>query len=129
VHPSLHIAVEHKAQDDSLAIDHKLLDAVLQGGLGHPRVALRPVIAATRDQPHPAAITLNAEAEAVMLDFGTTLAPGTFVALVGRQNSNALNMRRGVEDRYSQRCCEGLRSTASARDQPHAIAVSLYKSS
>ena len=120
MHPSLHIAVEHKAQDDSLAIDHKLLDAVLQGGLGHPRVALRPVIAATRDQPHPVAITLNAEAEAVMLDFGTTLAPGTFVALVGRQNSNALNMRRGVEE---------LRSTASARDQPHAIAVSLYKSS
>jgi hypothetical protein len=29
-------------QDDGLAIDHKLLDAVLQGGLGDPRITLRP---------------------------------------------------------------------------------------
>ena len=33
------------ARDDRLAIDHKLLDAVLQGGLGIPRIALGPVLA------------------------------------------------------------------------------------
>jgi hypothetical protein len=42
-------------QDDGLTIEHKLLDAVLQGGLGDPRIALRPIIAAACDQPHPIA--------------------------------------------------------------------------
>ena len=58
------------AKDDRLAVDHKLLDAVLQGGLGDPGISPRPVIAAARDQPHPIAVALDADAEAVMLDFG-----------------------------------------------------------
>ena len=43
---SIEIGDAVHAKDDSLAIDHKLLDAVLQGGLDYPRIALRPVIAA-----------------------------------------------------------------------------------
>jgi hypothetical protein len=33
-------------QHNGFAIEHKLLDAVLQGGLGNPRIALRPIVAA-----------------------------------------------------------------------------------
>ena len=56
-------------QDDCLAIDYKLPDAVLQGGLGDPREALRPVITAARDQPDAVTVALDAEAESVILDF------------------------------------------------------------
>jgi hypothetical protein len=38
-----------EAQDHSLAVDHKLKDAVSQSGLTDPREAARPVIAAARD--------------------------------------------------------------------------------
>ena len=33
------------------------------------QIALRPVITATRDEPHPVAVTLDAETEAIVLDF------------------------------------------------------------
>ena len=55
-------------QDDGLAVDHKLPDAVLQGGLGDRRIALRPVIAAAGDQPHPIAVTLDANAKTPLVD-------------------------------------------------------------
>jgi hypothetical protein len=35
--------------NDRLADDHKLADAVLQGGFDDPRIPLRPVIAAAGD--------------------------------------------------------------------------------
>ena len=57
------------AQDTCFAVDHKLLDAVLQGGLGNPGIALGLVMTAPGDQPHPIAVTLDADAEAVLLDF------------------------------------------------------------
>ena len=53
----------------SNTIDHELLDAVLQGGLGDPWESLGPVIAAAGDQPHPISVPLDADAEAVVLDF------------------------------------------------------------
>ena len=73
------------AQDDGLAVEHKLLDAVLQGGLGNPRIALRPVLTAARDQAHPIAITLDANAEAVMLDFMKPLWTGRNLGRIRRQ--------------------------------------------
>jgi hypothetical protein len=39
------------AQDSGLAVDHKLADAVFQGGFDYPRITIRPVTAAARDQP------------------------------------------------------------------------------
>jgi hypothetical protein len=38
------------AKDYGLAVEHKLPDAVLQGGFGDPGISLRPVIAAAGDQ-------------------------------------------------------------------------------
>ena len=76
----------------SNTIDHELLDAVLQGGLGDPRVALRPVIAATCDQPYPIAVTFDADAETVMLDFVKPLWPGRHLDCVGRQAELKRNM-------------------------------------
>jgi hypothetical protein len=49
-------------------------------------------VPAARDQSHPIAVTLDAEAETVVLDFVEPLWAGTLVALVGRQNSNDLGM-------------------------------------
>jgi len=46
-----------------------LTDAVIQGGLSYPWIALRPVITAARNQPHPVAVTLDAETETIVLDF------------------------------------------------------------
>ena len=57
---------EVSSQEECSRSPLKLPDAVLQGGLGDPRIALRPVIAAAGDQPHPIAIPLNA-GEAVVL--------------------------------------------------------------
>ena len=76
----------------SNTIDHELLDAVLQGGLGDPRVALRPVIAATCDQPYPIAVTFDADAEAVMLDFVEPLWTSRDLIPVGRQAELKRNM-------------------------------------
>jgi hypothetical protein len=46
-------------QHNGLSVDHKLIDAVLQGGLGDPRISLRPVIAATGYQADTIAVTLG----------------------------------------------------------------------
>jgi hypothetical protein len=56
-------------QHDGLAIDHKLPDAVLQGGLGDPGIAFHPIIAAPGDQTDTVAVALDANAKAVLLDF------------------------------------------------------------
>ena len=53
------------AQDDRFTVDRKLAGAFLQGGLSDPRIALRPVITAARDQPHAVAATLDADAKAI----------------------------------------------------------------
>jgi len=68
---------------DGLAIDHELLDAVLQGGLGDPGIALRPVIA-PGDQADTIAVTLKAEAEAVVLDFVKPFRRGRFRSSASR---------------------------------------------
>jgi hypothetical protein len=57
------------AQDHSLAIDDEMLLAVLERGLGDPREALGPLIAAARDQADTINIALHAEAIAVILHF------------------------------------------------------------
>ena len=45
-------------------------DAVFRDSLSDPGITLRQVVATARDQPHPIAVALDADAEAVMLDFG-----------------------------------------------------------
>jgi hypothetical protein len=57
------------AEDDSLAIDHELTDAVFQGGFTDPRKAARLVIATPADHPHAVAVTLDANAIAIQLYF------------------------------------------------------------
>ena len=57
------------AEDHGFAVDHKLTDAVSQGCLTDPGEAARPVIATAADQPHTVAVTLDANAETVLLDF------------------------------------------------------------
>ena len=52
-----------------LAIDHKLLDPVLQGGLHDPRVTAGPVMAAARDQAHAVAIALQPQPIAIVFHF------------------------------------------------------------
>jgi len=56
------------AQNDSLAINHELLAAVLQRGLHDPGIAPGPVVAAASDQPYLIAIALQTDAEAVVFD-------------------------------------------------------------
>jgi hypothetical protein len=55
-------------QDDCLAIDDELLLAVLQSGFNDPGEALRPIVPAASNQPHPIAIALNTQAVAIELD-------------------------------------------------------------
>jgi hypothetical protein len=54
-------------EDHGFAVDHKLTDAVFQGGLTDPREAARPVTAG--DQPHAVAVALQPDAVAVIFDF------------------------------------------------------------
>src|ERR1700742_3114467 len=56
------------AENDGLAVDDELLMSVLQCRLDDPRIALRPIVAAARDQPHAIAVALDANAAAVILD-------------------------------------------------------------
>jgi hypothetical protein len=53
------------AEDDGLAVDHELLGAVLACCLDDSREAVRPAIAAARDQADAVAVALNSEAVAV----------------------------------------------------------------
>ena len=82
---SIKIGDAINAQDHCFAVDHKLLDAVLQGGLGNPGIALGLVITAPGDQPHPIAVTLDADAEAVLLDFVEPLWACRNLGCIGRQ--------------------------------------------
>ena len=56
------------AQDNGLAVDHKLADAVFQRRLADPGEAARLVIATSGDQPHAVAVTLDPHAKTVLLD-------------------------------------------------------------
>ena len=56
-------------QDDGLAIEHKLLDAVLRGGFDDPWIALRPVVTAARKQADAVTVPANPEAVAVVFYF------------------------------------------------------------
>src|SRR3974390_1563487 len=90
---SIEIGDAVHSQDDSLAIDHKLLDAVLQGGLDYPRIALRPDITVARDQSHPIAVrSTRRRKPSCLISWSHSGPAGTLVALVGRQNSNDLGM-------------------------------------
>ena len=74
-----------KAEDHGFAIDHKLADAVFQGGLTDPREAARPVIATSGDQPHAVAVTLDEDAKTVLLDFVKPLRTSWNLIPVGRE--------------------------------------------
>src|SRR6516164_6805158 len=76
---------EVSSQEECSRSPLKLPDAVLQGGLGDPRISLRPVIAAARDQPHPIPVALDTDAEAVMFDFVRPLGAGRNLGCIGRQ--------------------------------------------
>src|SRR5262249_50072065 len=56
------------AEDDGLAIDHELLDPVLQRSLDDPREAPGPVVAAAGDQADAVAVALYAKPVTVVLD-------------------------------------------------------------
>src|SRR6516165_8845232 len=72
-------------QHNDLSIEHELPDAVLQGGCGDPRIALRPIIAAPRNQAHSITVPLDADAEAVMFDFVKPLWSCRDLGCIGRQ--------------------------------------------
>ena len=58
-------------------------------------IAVRPVVAAARDQAHAVAVALDAEAVAIVFHLAEPVGPsGTVLAFVGTQNSNDLNMVR-----------------------------------
>ena len=46
---------------------------------------LRPIVAAARDQAHPIAVTFDAEAETVLLDFVKPFRAGWDLGCIGRQ--------------------------------------------
>ena len=66
---SIEIGDAVNTQDDGLTIEHKLLDAVLQGGFDDPWIAFRPVVTAARKQADAVTVPVNPEAVAVILDF------------------------------------------------------------
>jgi hypothetical protein len=82
------------AEKDGLAIDDELLVSIFQRRLDDPGIALRPVVAAARDQPHTFAISLDAKAVAIIFDLVDPLGrSGTLMPRVGRQKSKVPNMR------------------------------------
>ena len=82
------------AKHHGLAVNDELLVPVLQCRLDDPGKSLRPVVTAPPNQPNAIAVALDAQAVAVILDLVEPVrAAGTFIPLVDRQNSNALNMR------------------------------------
>ena len=56
------------AQDDGLAIDHKVLLPVLQRALDNPGKAVGPVVAVARQKTHPFVIPDDDQPVAVILD-------------------------------------------------------------
>jgi hypothetical protein len=64
------------AEDDRFAIDDELLVPVFQ---------LRPVVAAARDQPHPLAVTLDAEPVSVIFHLVNPLRPVGYLDAAGRK--------------------------------------------
>jgi hypothetical protein len=88
---SVEIGISVNAQDDRLAIDDKALLPVFQRRFSDPWIAFGPVIAAFGYEPHAVAVAFHAEAIAVVY-FVEPGRAGTFVPVVGMQNSNALNM-------------------------------------
>ena len=55
------------AEHNGLGVNDELLDAVLQGRLDDPGIAVGPVVAAPGDQADQVAVTLKPEAIAVVL--------------------------------------------------------------
>jgi hypothetical protein len=58
----------------------------IQGGLADPWEAIGPIVAAPGDQPHAVAITLDANAETVLLDLVKPLRPGGNLGSLGRNS-------------------------------------------
>ena len=56
---SVEIGVSIDTHDDCLAVDDEMLLTVLQRSLNDPREALRPVVPASGNQPHPIALALH----------------------------------------------------------------------
>jgi hypothetical protein len=62
------IGIAVNAQDDRLAIDDEMLLSVLQCSFDNPGEALRPIVPAASNQPHPTALALHAQAITVVFD-------------------------------------------------------------
>jgi hypothetical protein len=64
-------------------------------GLDDPRVSVRPVVAASGDQPHAVAVALQPQpgSRRISLHGASPGRRGALVPVVGMQNSNALNTR------------------------------------
>ena len=73
------------AEDYGFAVDDKLTDTVSQGGLTDPGEAARPVIATAADKPHAVAVTFDANAKTVLLDFVEPLGTSRDLVSVGRE--------------------------------------------
>jgi len=74
------------AEYHGLAVDHKLTGAVFQGGLTDP--------AAAGDQPHAVASrSTRMRKPSCLISWNHSGPAGTLFLLVGRQNSNALDIR------------------------------------
>jgi hypothetical protein len=71
----------------------KLTDAVSQGGLTDPGKAARPVVATSADQPHAVAVTLDANAKTVLLDFVEPFRAGGNLAFGG--NAELKRLKHG----------------------------------
>jgi hypothetical protein len=83
------------AEHHGFAVDHELPVPVLQRRFDDPRVSAGPVVAALGDQAHALAVALKPQPVDVVFDLVESMGlVGTLVALVGMQNSNALNMAR-----------------------------------
>jgi hypothetical protein len=91
------------AEDDGLAVDHELLLPDLARGLGDPRVALGPVIAAARDQAYAIGVALQADAIAVVLDLVEPVSAGRDLG-PGRGDAE-LDLSRKIKISISDRYC------------------------
>jgi hypothetical protein len=78
---------------NGFTIDDKMRSSVLERRLDDPRISLSPIVTVAIDQTDALALTLNAQAVAVVLLVQPDRRMRDSGALVGMQKSNALIMQ------------------------------------
>jgi hypothetical protein len=89
------------AEDHRFAVDNELLVSVLQRRLDDPRIALGPVVAAPRDQPHAIAVALDPQA--------ATVIPALVATLSSQLKNRLWHSSHGILRRYQLECEPELR--------------------